>query len=143
MAKHAKPPRKSVARSLSTTRRAARCGALSTIGFGRAGARSRWRWLFTAGLAATTGGYPLIIKHSFDTLMKADSGALPWVLVAIVGVTCARGLFLYLHQVTATRIVMRMTTDIQKAAFAHLISADYARLTRETTGHWCRASPTI
>ena len=28
-----------------------------------------------------------------------------------------------------------MTTDIQKAAFAHLISADYARLTRETTGH--------
>jgi ATP-binding cassette, subfamily B, bacterial MsbA len=30
---------------------------------------------------------------------------------------------------------MRMTTDIQKAAFAHLISSDFARLTRETTGH--------
>ena len=27
-----------------------------------------------------------------------------------------------------------MITDIQKAAFAHLISADYARITRETTG---------
>jgi subfamily B ATP-binding cassette protein MsbA len=27
-----------------------------------------------------------------------------------------------------------MTTDIQKAAFAHVIHADYARLTRETTG---------
>ena len=36
----------------------------------------RWRQilvalLLTAGLAATTGGYPLIIKHSFDSPMKA------------------------------------------------------------------------
>jgi subfamily B ATP-binding cassette protein MsbA len=67
--------------------------------------------------------------------MRADSGALPWVLIAIVGITTARSLFLYLHQVTAARIVMRMVTDIQKAAFAHLINADFARLTRETTGH--------
>ena len=32
-----------------------------------------------------------------------------------------RGLFLYLHQITTARIVTRMVTDIQKAAFAHLI----------------------
>jgi len=94
-----------------------------------------WALTFTACLAATTGGYPLIIKHSFDSLMRADSGALPWVLVAIVVVTTARSIFLYLHQVTTARIVMRMTTDIQKAAFAHLINSDFARLTRETTGH--------
>ena len=102
--------------------------------------RPRWRQilvalLFTAGLAATTGGYPLIIKHSFDSLMKADSQVLPWVLAAIVVVTTVRSAFLYLHQVTGARIVARMVTDIQKAAFAHLINADYARLTRETTGH--------
>jgi subfamily B ATP-binding cassette protein MsbA len=102
--------------------------------------RPRWRQillalLFTAGLAATTGGYPLIIKHSFDSLMKADSQVLPWVLAAIVVVTTARSAFLYLHQVTGARIVARMVKDIQKAAFAHLINADYARLTRETTGH--------
>ena len=100
----------------------------------------RWREIalalaFTSCLAATTGGYPLIIKHSFDSLMHGDGRALPWVLVAIVVVTTARSLFLYLHQVTAARIVMRMTTDIQKAAFAHLINSDFARLTRETTGH--------
>jgi subfamily B ATP-binding cassette protein MsbA len=100
----------------------------------------RWReilvaLLFTAGLAATTGGYPLIIKYSFDSLMRADSGTLPWVLAAIVVVTSARSLFLYQHQVTGSRIVIRMITDIQKAAFAHLMSADFARLTRETTGH--------
>jgi subfamily B ATP-binding cassette protein MsbA len=27
-----------------------------------------------------------------------------------------------------------MMTDLQKAAFAHVINSDYARLTRETTG---------
>jgi subfamily B ATP-binding cassette protein MsbA len=100
----------------------------------------RWRQIlvalvFTSGLAATTGGYPLIIKYSFDSLMRADSGTLPWVLAAIVVVTSARSLFLYQHQVTGSRIVIRMITDIQKAAFAHLINADFARLTRETTGH--------
>ena len=100
----------------------------------------RWREIgvalvCTACLAATTGAYPLIIKHSFDTLMKPGSGALPWVVAAIAGVTCVRAVFLYLHQVLTTRIVLRMTTDIQKAAFAHLIDADFARLTRETTGH--------
>ena len=79
--------------------------------------------LFTAGLAATTGGYPLIIKHSFDSLMKPDSGVLPLVLTAVIVVTALRGLFLYLHQVTTMRIVLRMVTDIQKAAFAHLVHA--------------------
>ena len=90
--------------------------------------------VFTAGLAASSGGYPLIIKHSFDSLMKPESSALPLVLTAVVAITAIRGLFLYLHQVTTMRIVLRMITDIQKAAFAHLISADYARITRETTG---------
>ena len=100
----------------------------------------RWRQIavalaFTGGLAVSTGAYPLIIKNSFDALMRTE-GSLPWVLGAIVAVTSARGLFLYLHQVASARIVMRMTTDLQKAAFAHLINSDYARLTRESTGHY-------
>jgi subfamily B ATP-binding cassette protein MsbA len=89
---------------------------------------------WTAGIAAATAGYPLIIQQSFDALRQPGSTVLPWVLGAIVGVTAARGLFLYLHQVTATRVVTRMVTEVQKAAFAHLMNADYARLTRETTG---------
>ena len=76
------------------------CGALSPTGSPRAGARSPGLFVFTAGLAATTGGYPLIIKHSFDSLMHSDSHVLPWVLIAIVAVTAARSVFLYLHQVT-------------------------------------------
>jgi subfamily B ATP-binding cassette protein MsbA len=102
--------------------------------------RPRWRQValvlaFTAGLAATTGGYPLVIKHSFDALMRPDSPGLAWVLAAISAITALRGTFLYLQQVTGARFVLRLLTDIQKTAFAHLINADYARLTRETTGH--------
>ena len=53
---------------------------------------------------------------------------------AIVVVTVARSLIIYLHNVVTARIVARMMTDLQKAAFAHVINSDYARLTRETTG---------
>jgi ATP-binding cassette, subfamily B, bacterial MsbA len=102
----------------------------------------RWRMIalalcWTGGVAAATAGYPLIIKHSFDSLRQPGSSpgaALPLVLFAVVGITAARGLFLFLHQTTATRVVTRMVTDVQKAAFAHLMNADFARLTRETTG---------
>jgi subfamily B ATP-binding cassette protein MsbA len=101
----------------------------------------RWRQivvalLFTAGLAAATAGYPVIIKTAFDSLTTpgSNANALAWVLTTVIGITAIRGLFLFLHQVTTTRIVTRMVTDIQKAAFAHLINADFARLGRDTTG---------
>ena len=89
---------------------------------------------WTAALAASTSGYPAIIKWSFDSLLAPNSTVLPWVLAAVVAITACRGLFLYLHQTTATRVVTRIVTNVQKAAFAHLMQADYARLTRETTG---------
>jgi subfamily B ATP-binding cassette protein MsbA len=99
----------------------------------------RWRevvlaLVLTSGLAATTGGYPLIIKNSFDTLLKGDGSMLPLVVGAIIIVTLLRSIVIYLHTIVSARIVTRMTTDIQKAAFTHVIHADYARLTRETTG---------
>ncbi len=99
----------------------------------------RWRELavalvLTACLAAVTGGYPIIIKSSFDTLLGGNTAMLPLVLGAIVVVTSLRSLFLYLHQVNTSRIVMRMSTDIQKHAFSHLMHADFARLTRESPG---------
>jgi ATP-binding cassette, subfamily B, bacterial MsbA len=99
----------------------------------------RWRELIwalglTALLAAATGAYPMIIKASFDALMKEQNSALPYVLGAIVTVTMLRSLFLYLQTVETNRIVMRMTTDMQKAAFEHLVWSDLARLSRETPG---------
>jgi subfamily B ATP-binding cassette protein MsbA len=99
----------------------------------------RWRELAVALLlmavvAATTGAYPLIIKHAYDMLVAGTSGILLWVLAAIVGVTALRSVFMYLTAVQTNRVVMRMTADIQKATFAHLIEADYARLARDSSG---------
>jgi subfamily B ATP-binding cassette protein MsbA len=99
----------------------------------------RWRelsvaLLLTAGLAASTGAYPMVIKFSFDNLLEGDVSWLPWVLAAIVTITLARSLFLYLQTVTTQRIVLRLTADMQSTTFRHLINADYARLTRDTPG---------
>jgi ATP-binding cassette, subfamily B, bacterial MsbA len=99
----------------------------------------RWRELaltlaLTACLAAATGGYPTVIKLSFDTLMKGDKAILPMVLAAIIGVTAIRSFFLYFQSVATNRLVLRMTTDIQKRAFAHLIAADFSRLSQDTPG---------
>jgi ATP-binding cassette, subfamily B, bacterial MsbA len=93
-----------------------------------------WALLLTALLAAATGAYPMIIKASFDALMKEQNAVLPYVLAAIITVTMLRSLFLYWQTVETNRIVMRMTTDMQKVAFEHLVWSDLARLTRETPG---------
>jgi subfamily B ATP-binding cassette protein MsbA len=88
----------------------------------------------TACLAASTAGYPALIKLAFDALSNPGSVALAWIPAGIVAVTAARGLFIFLHQVAATRVVTRMVTDMQKATFAHLMNADLAQIKRETTG---------
>ncbi len=70
--------------SPSTSGHGASCAASSPTGSGLRVRKVALALLFTAGLAATTGGYPLIIKHSFDSLMKPDSGVLPLVLTAVI-----------------------------------------------------------
>jgi len=101
--------------------------------------RPRWRELLTAlaltaALALSTGAYPMVIKFSFDNLLDGDVSWLPWVLAAIVTITLARSVFLYLQTVKTQRIVLRLTADMQSFTFRHLIHSDYARLTRDTPG---------
>jgi subfamily B ATP-binding cassette protein MsbA len=93
-----------------------------------------WTLFLTTCLAAVTGGYPGVIKKSFDLLMGGKPGALPFVLMAIVGITLTRAVLLYLQAVATSRFILRMTSDMQKVAFRHLINADFARLSRETPG---------
>ena len=91
--------------------------------------------ILTVVLAACTGAYPLIIKASFDNLKDGKTDSLYLILGAIVSVTAARALFLYLQTVETNRFVMRMSTDMQTAAFSHLVAADFARLSREAPGN--------
>ncbi len=99
----------------------------------------RWRQLLhalmlTGLLAAASASYPIIIKKSFDSLMTGDESLLPWVLGAILSITLIRSIFMYLQNVATSRIVLRISTDIQKRAFARLIAADFARITRDAPG---------
>ena len=93
-----------------------------------------WTLFLTVCLAGVTGSYPAIIKKSFDLLMGGHKGALPWVLAAIVGITLARATLLFLQAVASSRVVLRLTSDMQKVAFRHLINSDFSRLSRETPG---------
>lgn len=99
----------------------------------------RWRALLaamvmTALLAAATGTYPLVIKHSFDALTRGSVDALPIVLVVIVAVAVVRSLLLFFQTVLTNRIVLRLTTDLQGQAFSRLIASDFDRLARDTPG---------
>ena len=101
--------------------------------------RPRWRellgiFLLTAALSAATGAYPVVIKFSFDNLLAGDVTWLPWVLGAIIVVTAARAIFLYLQTVATNRIMLHLSVEMQNKTFRHLINADYARLTRDTPG---------
>ena len=101
--------------------------------------RPRWRellgiLLLTAALSAATGAYPIVIKFSFDNLLEGDVTWLPWVLGAIVVVTAARAIFLYLQTVATNRSMLHLSVEMQNKTFRHLINADYARLTRDTPG---------
>ena len=55
-------------------------------------------------------------------------------LAAIIAITLARSIFLYLQTIATQRIVLSITTDIQRKAFAHLMNADFARLSRDAPG---------
>ncbi len=90
--------------------------------------------MLTACLAAATGGYPTVIKLSFDALMSETKTGLPWVLASIMGITIFRSAFLYMQAIATNNFVLRITTDMQKLAFKHLISADFARISRDTPG---------
>ena len=101
---------------------------------------SRWRRLLVAfalmaAVAVTTGSYGLIVKYLFDNLRGGSTAVLVPAVALIIGVTTIRSLFLYLQAITTSRTVMRITVDMQKAGFDHLVRADYARIARDTPGH--------
>ncbi|MFO1172635.1 MAG: ABC transporter ATP-binding protein [Hyphomicrobiaceae bacterium] len=102
--------------------------------------RGQWKELvvsslLTAVIAASSGAYPLIIKFAFNSLGPGKLDLLWVIVVAIVAVTFIRSLFSFLQTVISSRTVYSMTVGMQKAIYAHLLRADFARLARETPGH--------
>lgn len=85
-------------------------------------------------LAGTTGAYPLIIKYSYDMLSSGSTAFLWVIMVGLVAVTSTKGIIDYLQSLLTNRISINLGLDMQKRLFAHMLTADYARLTREPPG---------
>ncbi len=91
-------------------------------------------FILMAGLAAVTGCYPRLIKYAFDVLPKGELGVMYGIAGLIILATSTRAVLMYLTNVQSNRVVMRITVEMQKAGIAHLLKADYARLTRDAPG---------
>lgn len=91
-------------------------------------------FVLMVGLAAVTGCYPRLIKYAFDVLPKGEIDVLYLIAGLIVLATCTRAVLLYLTTVSSNRIVLRITTNMQNRAIAHLVEADFAQLTRGAPG---------
>lgn len=85
-------------------------------------------------VSATTGAYPLLIDWTYQ-LFEAKDIRVVWMVPALaVIITAAKGLAMYSQTVMTNRIVYRITADMQKAMFGHLLRSDLARITREPAG---------
>lgn len=91
-------------------------------------------FLLMIGLAVVTGFYPRLIKYAFDVLPQGRLEHMYMIAGMIVAATCARAVLLYMTTVSSSRIVLSITVDMQKFAIAHLLKADFARLTRDAPG---------
>ncbi len=91
-------------------------------------------FLLISLLAGITGAYPVIIKYSYDMLSSGNTGFLWLIMAALVVVTSTKGLVDYLQSLLTNRISINLGLDMQKRLFAHLLQADFERLTREQPG---------
>ncbi|MCW8087276.1 ABC transporter ATP-binding protein [Sabulicella glaciei] len=84
--------------------------------------------LFTVLLAGTTALYPIVIQQAFDLFGRGDP-LVVWLLPpVIIGVTAARGLFMFGQQAAIQGAVLRTVEHLQNALFRALTRADYAQV---------------
>lgn len=91
-------------------------------------------FLLMALVAATTGGYPLLIDQSYAMFSAQDRGLALVIPALIVLVTIIKGVSLYAQTVVTSEIVQRIISDVRLTMFSHLLTADMAQLHAAPTG---------
>jgi ATP-binding cassette, subfamily B, bacterial MsbA len=87
--------------------------------------------VLTLIMSATTAAYPLVINHAFNMFTNHDGRILyqlPAIVVVVTGVKAAAQ---YFQNVQMQQVVLLVIRELQSRMFAHLTSADLARLERE------------
>lgn len=92
-------------------------------------------FVLMAGVAITSGLYPVVIQTTYDRLTAGNFDYFTGVLGLIIGVTFLRSVLLYFQTVATNRFVQRLTLGMQKAVFSQLLRADFGRIAADTPGH--------
>jgi ATP-binding cassette, subfamily B, bacterial MsbA len=87
--------------------------------------------LLTLLMAGTTALYPVVINHAFDMFTDHDRRILYQIPALVVAVTGVKALAQYFQNVQVQQIVLMVIRELQCRMFAHLTTADLARLERE------------
>ena len=85
----------------------------------------------TAAMAGLTALYPVVIDRAFSMFTARDQRILYQVPAIVVALTTAKAGVTYVQTVLTQGAVLRVIRELQERMFAHLATADLARLERE------------
>jgi subfamily B ATP-binding cassette protein MsbA len=87
--------------------------------------------LLTGLMAGTTALYPVVIDHAFQMFTERDKRILYQLPALVIAVTTVKALAQYFQNVQVQQMVLLVIRELQGQMFAHLASADLARVERE------------
>ncbi len=87
--------------------------------------------VLTAVMAGLTGLYPVVIDRAFSMFAARDRRILYQVPALVVVITAAKAGSTYAQTVLTQGLVLRVIRELQARMFAHLTTADLARVERE------------
>ncbi|MEQ8434682.1 MAG: ABC transporter ATP-binding protein [Oceanicaulis sp.] len=93
-----------------------------------------WALLLSAITAGAVSGYGLVVQRASQLLENRDPSVL-WVAPALIlAVVTIRAVSLYFQTLATNRLALSVMRDLQTAMFDRLVTADFARITREPVG---------
>ncbi|MFL5287884.1 MAG: ABC transporter ATP-binding protein [Rhodopila sp.] len=87
--------------------------------------------VLTLVMSATTAAYPLVINHAFTMFTNRDARILYQLPILVVAITSVKAAAQYFQNVQVQQAVLLVIRELQSRMFAHLTSADLARLEHE------------
>ena len=85
-------------------------------------------------VAAATSSYAVVITWVFRLIEDGDLARLAWAPLVIVAIVAVKSLFWFFQMWATQALTLRVIEDMQKAMFAKLLAADFARITAEAPG---------
>jgi len=93
-----------------------------------------WALLLSAITAGAASGYGLVVQQASKLLENRDPSIL-WVAPSLIlAIVLTRSISLYFQTLATNRLALSVMRDLQSAMFDRLITADFARLSREPVG---------